>query len=77
MPRPVLAVGSDDLDRRRTRLTHRPNLIMRLTIERGWRPTTMRELGVGLDGDAVMIPVPDANRQLVGVLRYRPWPTSG
>jgi hypothetical protein len=50
---------------------------MRLTIERGWRPTTMRELGVGLDGDAVMIPVPDANRQLVGVLRYRPWPTSG
>ena len=37
----------------------------------------MRELGVGLDGDAVVIPVPDANGRLVGVLRYRPWPTSG
>jgi hypothetical protein len=74
---PVLAIAEADLERWQARLTHRPNLIMRLTIERGWRPATMRELGVGLDGDAVIIPVPDAQGQLVGVLRYRPWPTSG
>jgi hypothetical protein len=74
---PVLAIAETDLERWQARLTHRPNLIMRLAIERGWRPATMRELGVGLDGDAVVIPVPDADGQLVGVLRYRPWPASG
>ena len=76
-PGPRLAIGKDDLDRWQVRLAHRPNLIMRLTIERGWRPATMRELGMGLDGDAVIIPVPDARRRLVGVLRYRPWPSPG
>jgi hypothetical protein len=76
-PEPVLAVTPHDLERWQARLAHRPNLMMRLTIERGWRPATMRELGIGLDGDAVIIPVPDAEGQLVGVLRYRPWPTSG
>lgn len=72
-----LAIGRHELERWQARLAHRPNLIMRLTIERGWRPTTMRELGVGLDGDAVIIPVADAHGQLVGVLRYRPWPRPG
>jgi hypothetical protein len=76
-PPPMLAVAQSDLQRWQARLTRRPNLMMRLTIERGWLPSTMRELGVGLSGDTVIIPVPDAQGQLVGVLRYRPWPTPG
>jgi hypothetical protein len=35
------------------RLAHRPNLIMRLTIERGWRPATMRARSRGLPAIAV------------------------
>ena len=37
----------------------------------------MLELRLGVDRGRVTIPVHDDERQLIGLLRYRPWPEPG
>ncbi len=58
-------------------LTERPELIARLTRQRGWLYSTMYELGLGCDGARITIPVRDRDSHLVGLLRYQPWPKHG
>jgi hypothetical protein len=57
-------------------LANRPQLIARLTRERGWLFSCMWELGLGFDRGRITIPVRDRRRNLVGLLRYQPWSTT-
>jgi hypothetical protein len=71
---PQLGVTRHDIARWQSHLEARPALIGRLAAERGWRYATMRELRLGLQGNAITIPVSDERGTLVGVQRYQPWP---
>jgi len=71
---PRLAIAEADVGRWQTALAHRPSLLSRLAVERGWRYGVMCELEVGLDsGGRLTIPIRDAAENLQGVLRYQPW----
>jgi len=72
-----LRVSETDIRHWQTALTGQPDLIGRLTRERGWLYSTMWELGLGYDCGRITIPVRDQERRLVGLLRYRPWPKPG
>ena len=72
-----LQVSETDIRHWQTALTGQPDLIGRLTRERGWLYSVMWELGLGYDCGRVTIPVRDHARTLVGLLRYRPWPKVG
>jgi hypothetical protein len=75
-PRARLAVTEADASRWQAVLAHRPALLSRLAIERGWRYGAICELEVGLDaGGRLTIPIRDADENLQGVLRYQPWHT--
>jgi DNA primase len=74
---PRFAVTNSDIRRYQDALTGQTELIIRLTRERGWRYDTMLELELGYDCSRITIPVRDEHRQLVGLMRYRPWPKNG
>jgi Toprim-like len=75
---PALSVTDTDVRRWQASLSHRPALLVRLSHERGWRYTEMRELEIGLDASQrLTIPIRAGSGELRGVLRYRPWPTHG
>jgi hypothetical protein len=77
-PPPRLDVTDVDVSRWQTTLTHRPALLARLAVERGWRYGAICELEVGLDASGrLTIPIRDAEENLQGVLRYQPWHTHG
>jgi hypothetical protein len=50
------------------------NLIGRLTTLRGWTHAAITELGIGIDGPNVTIPVRNAAGAIVNLLRYAPNP---
>ena len=63
-----------DIERWQAALGADTDLIARLTRDRGWLYATMLELELGIDRGRITIPVRDDKRQLVGLLRYQPWP---
>jgi CheY-like chemotaxis protein len=74
--RPLRPTG-DEIDRWEAALAANADLIAKLGRDRGWRYTTMLELELGLDRRRITIPVRDHDRQLIGLLRYQPWPKTG
>jgi hypothetical protein len=73
---PRLTVADGDVTRWQGALAHRPSLLSRLAVKRGWRYGVMCELEVGIDpGGRLTIPIRDAAENLQGVLRYQPWHT--
>lgn len=68
------SITEDAIATWRDALTRRPELIARITRDRGWLYSTMLELGLGFDRGRITIPVRDDQRQLIGMLRYQPWP---
>jgi hypothetical protein len=72
--RPRLGISDSDIRHWQVALADNPELIARLTRERGWLYSTMLELRLGYDCGAVTIPAHDERHNLVGLLRYRPWP---
>jgi hypothetical protein len=52
-------------------------LIRRLAFERGWRRQDLAELGIGLFGDRLAIPVYHPHGRLDGVLLYQPFGRHG
>jgi hypothetical protein len=61
-----------DLERYRTALGS--SALERLRDLRGWSPSVVRRLGLGLDGERIVFPVRDRAGQLVGLVRYSPNP---
>lgn len=76
-PRTPLRPTRKDIERWQALLAADTDLIAKLTRERGWLYATMLELELGVDRGRVTIPVHDDERQLIGLLRYRPWPKPG
>ncbi|MGI8864156.1 MAG: toprim domain-containing protein [Solirubrobacteraceae bacterium] len=72
----TLTIREPDVQRWQSALATQAGLIARLARERGWRYPTMRELDLGADGNHITIPTRDHDGQLVGLLRYRPWPAA-
>jgi hypothetical protein len=70
--RPALHVTEQDIARWQTALSRRPSLLATLARERGWRYETIRALELGLDRGRITIPIRDAQRELQGLLRYKP-----
>jgi len=70
--RPALDITDQDISRWQTTLSRRPSLLTRLADGRGWHYPAMRELGLGLDGGRVTIPIRNRAGVLRGVLRYQP-----
>jgi hypothetical protein len=70
--RPQLQINKAQLRRWHTQLLADPGLLTRLRTDRGWRSTTIRDLGIGLDGRQITIPVYDEHHDLVSLLRYQP-----
>ena len=75
--RTPLRPTGDEIDRWQAALAANTDLIAKLDRDRGWRYTTMLELELGLDRRRITIPVRDHDRQLIGLLRYQPWPKTG
>lgn len=73
-PRSPLRTTRDDIDRWQAALAADTVLIAKLARERGWLYATMLELELGVDRGRITIPVRDEERQLIGMLRYQPWP---
>ena len=71
--RPVLTVSETDVTRWQTTLDHQPRILQRLARERAWSASTIRAFELGIDANHITIPVRDAQHNLVGLLRYRPW----
>lgn len=73
-----LTLGDADVSRWQTALAHRPAMLSRLAVERGWRYGAICELEIGLDPHGrLTIPIRDLDENLQGVLRYQPWHTHG
>lgn len=75
--RTKLAVTELDVRHWQTTLIEQTKVIARLAEERGWLYSAMWELGLGYDCGRITIPVRDERGQLIGLLRYRPWPRDG
>jgi hypothetical protein len=75
--RPNLAVTELDVRHWQTTLIEHTTVIARLAEERGWLYGAIWELGLGYDCGRITIPVRDERGQLIGLLRYRPWPKDG
>ena len=73
-PRAPLRPTDDDIDRWEAALAADTDLIAKLACERGWLYATMLELELGVDRGRITIPARDAERRLIGLLRYQPWP---
>jgi hypothetical protein len=76
-PRTPLRPTREDIERWQATLAADTELIAKLARERGWLYATMLELELGADRGRITIPVRDDERQLRGLLRYRPWPEPG
>jgi DNA primase len=76
-PRTPLRPTREDIERWQATLAADTDLIAKLARERGWRYATMLELELGVDRGRITIPVHDDERELIGLLRYRPWPKPG
>ena len=76
-PRTPLRPIREDIERWQATLAADTDLIAKLARERGWLYATMLELELGVDRGRITIPVRDDERQLIGLLRYRPWPEPG
>lgn len=53
------------------RLRDDPELLARVRRERGWERETLREMGVGFDGERITVPIADERGALQGLLRLR------
>lgn len=74
-PTPDLATTEADLERHRQRLAEDQDALERLEELRGWTAEAITGLGLGLDdAGRITFPIHDADRQLVGALRYQPNP---
>jgi hypothetical protein len=51
-----------------------PDVMARLEELRGWTPTALERLGVGREGQRVVLPVRGQSGELIGCLRYEPDP---
>ena len=71
-PERRLAATEADVQRwhRALMSAHSTALRHRLARERGWDELAIEELGLGLDGSRITIPIREADGQLCGVLRY-------
>lgn len=49
------------------------DLVGRLGEARGWRPVSIRRLGLGWDDERIVFPIRDRDDGLIGVARYLPW----
>jgi hypothetical protein len=76
-PRTPLRPTREDIERWQATLAADTDLIGKLARERGWLYATMLELELGVDRGRITIPVRDDQRQLIGMLRYQPWPNPG
>jgi hypothetical protein len=70
----AFSASEQDVRRWQQALADQPDLIGKLTRERGWLYSTMLELELGYDCGRITIPVRDEHQDLLGLLRYRPWP---
>jgi hypothetical protein len=71
---PAFNVSEDDVARWRTSLGLRPLILQWLARRRAWSVSAIRAFELGIDGYRITIPVRNELRQLVGLLRYTPWP---
>ena len=69
----ALDVSEGDIARWHTDLSLQPLILQRLARQRAWSMSTVRAFELGIDGNRITIPVRNERRQLVGLLRYRPW----
>jgi len=69
-----LPESADNAERFHAALVGNEGALRRLEELRGWTPATVKRLGLGLDGDRIVLPARDAEGQLVGLLRYAPDP---
>ena len=76
-PRTPLRPIREDIERWQATLAADTDLIAKLARARGWLYATMLELELGVDRGRITIPVRDDERQLIGLLRYQPWPEPG
>ncbi|MGA2925041.1 MAG: toprim domain-containing protein [Solirubrobacteraceae bacterium] len=67
----VSSVSAHDVRRWAQALRADAELLTRLAGERGWKPDTLRRLGVGFDGERITVPITNDQRALQGVLRLR------
>ncbi len=74
--RPAFTISDADVQRWQAALNDDQLVVARLIRSRGWQPEMMRMLELGFDDGRITIPVRNGSRQLVGLLRYRPWPHS-
>ena len=74
---PKLAVTERDVRDWQAALPAQTDLIVRLARERSWLYDIILELEIGFDRGRLTIPVRNETRQLVGLLRYQPWPKTG
>jgi ribA/ribD-fused uncharacterized protein len=68
---PVSSVSAHDVRGWAQALRDDVELLARLAGERGWKPDTLRKLGVGFDGERITVPITDDQNALQGVLRLR------
>jgi hypothetical protein len=68
-----LGAQERDIERWAERLDSDCQLIRRLILERGWAPSALRTLGIGLQGSRITIPIRNTRGDLRGVLRYDPF----
>ncbi len=67
----------EDIERWQATLAADTDLIAKLARARSWLYATMLELQLGVDRGRITIPVRDDERELIGLLRYQPWPEPG
>jgi hypothetical protein len=76
-PRTPVQENSDDLARWQDALAADVAAITKLARQHGWVYAPMLKLELGLDRGRITIPVRDAERRLIGLLRYQPAPRCG
>ena len=66
-----LACSGEDVRRWARALRDDDGLLARVRGERGWEPETLRQWGIGFDGERITVPITDHHGALQGVLRLR------
>jgi hypothetical protein len=67
-----VTVSALDAEWQRLREGLTPKVLARLEALRGWTPAALERLGIGFDGERVVIPVRDETGGLLSFLRYSP-----
>jgi Toprim-like len=65
------SVTLDDVRRWTQRLCDDRELLARVRRDRGWERETLREMGVGFDGERITVPIAASDGALQGLLRLR------